>query len=176
MESLHNILQLPDRESKEQDGIKYKKEWIFDFSDPDYQNAFIVVSGIQLSQRSSIQLYNIQDCDEKLLNRFLRRSFPEATHQFTFSGSCLSPFNIDKFAQSLVKCMPSVRNKLALQNIQMNSDSFSSIIKAARNAQRIQIANFKIEFIWDLDFGKDLQYLTQHITFSSNTTEDDCDK
>ena len=69
------------------------------------------------------------------------------------------------YLEPLVACISRVSREVFLQYFEMNQDELSQIVKAARNSQRLILQYLKIQKSGTIDFGNDLSYKTQLISF-----------
>ena len=61
--------------------------------------------------------------------------------------------------------MPNVHFEFYGKYLKMESESFNNFIKSCSNIQRVVISNSTINVDGELDFGKDIPYKTQYLSF-----------
>ena len=62
--------------------------------------------------------------------------------------------------------MPNVHFEFYGKYLKMESESFNNFIKSCSNIQRVVISNSTINVDGELDFGKDITYQTQYLSFN----------
>ena len=124
----------------------------------------VALSKFRLPAIRRVSIDRLED-NRFYIKEFFHKSLPQSLQLLNLNFEPDQRINMKYYLKDLLSCISIVSKEIYLTFFDMNQDEFSTIIRAARNSQRLVFNQCKIEKTGAIDFGEDLSYDTQLISF-----------
>ena len=113
-----------------------------------------------------MRIENIKDQDSHI-KKFFSSSFPHSINSLCFVWyNQVHRYDLDSYFPCLQPCLSRIKYEFCTNYPSMSSSTFSSLIQGCKHLKRLIIKEAKIDVSGTLDFGSNLDYKLEYISFA----------